>query len=414
MEDHVREDPAERAGEQTEKQTGKQAEEQVYPRKRHEFLWKLLRPLAAFIVWLRFGFHAVPAKVEGPFMLVCNHVTNWDPILAGCSFKEPMYFVASEHILRSGLAGKLIAWAMDPIPRQKSGSAAGTVMAMTRRLRKGYSVAVFPEGNRTWDGVTGSFLPSIGKLARTSGASLVTYKLTGGYLASPRWSGDSARRGRMEGRVVKVYSPGELKAMTPAAINEAIGRDLHEDACARARKNPIRFRGRRLAEHLETLLFLCPKCGSGALQSKDDQVRCWKCGFTFRYLPTGFLAGEDLPYDNIRDWNAWQTGEIRRMCDEAGDDPIFTDTGVRTDQVLFASDTKALGKGEMRLYRDRLELPGVTVPLAELSGMALMGPQDLYVSTKDNHYLVRSNLVRCMVKYLTACSHLRGDAELGV
>ncbi len=387
---------------------------QADPRKRHVFLWRLLRPLARFIVWLRFGYRAVQSDVKGPFLLVSNHVTNWDPILAGASFREQVYFVASEHILRSGAAGKLIAWAQDPIPRQKSGGAAGTVLAMMRRLRQGYNVAVFPEGNRTWDGVTGHFLPSIGKLARTSGASLVTYRLTGGYFASPRWSGDSARRGRMEGRVVKVYSPEELKAMTPAAINEAITRDLHEDAYARARKNPIRFRGRRLAEHLETLLFLCPRCGSSALRSKDDQVRCWKCGFTFRYLPTGFLAGEDLPYDNIRDWNAWQTGEILRMCDEAGDDPIFTDGGVKTDEVLFASDTRSVGKGEMRLFRDRLELPGVTVPLPELTGMALMGPQDLYVSTEDHHYLVRSNLVRCMVKYLTACSHLKGDADLGV
>ena len=385
------------------------------PRKRHVFLWKALRPLARFITWVKFGFRAVQSDVKGPFLLVSNHVTNWDPILAGCSFREQVYFVASEHILRAGLAGKFIAWAQDPIPRQKSGGAAGTVLAMMRRLRQGYNVAVFPEGNRTWDGVTAAFLPSIGKLARTSGASLVTYKLTGGYFASPRWSGESSRRGRMEGRVVKVYSPEELKAMTPAQINAIITRDLHEDAYARARKRPIRFHGRRLAEHMETLLFLCPRCGGvDTFRSKDDTVRCWKCGFTFRYLPTGFLSGEDLPYDNIRDWNAWQKGEILRMCDEAGDDPIFTDGGVRTDEVLFAKDTKSLGKGEMRLYRDRLELPGVTVPLSELSGMALMGPQDLYVSTEEHHYLVRSQLVRCMVKYLTACSHLKGDAALGV
>ena len=203
--------------------------------------------------------------------------------------------------------------------------------------------------------------------------------------------------------------------MTPAQINAIITRDLHEDAYARARKRPIRFHGRRLAEHMETLLFLCPRCGGvDTFRSKDDTVRCWKCGFTFRYLPTGFLAGEEMLYANIRDWNAWQTGEILRMCDEAGDDPIFTDAGVRTDEVLFALDTKSVGKGEMRLYRDRLELPGVTVLLSELTGMALMGPQDLYVSAGESHYLVRSKLVRCMVKYLTACSHLKGDAELGV
>ena len=63
------------------------------------------------------------------------------------------------------------------------------------------NVCVFPEGNRTWDGVTAKFLPSIGKLARSSGASLVTYKLTGGYFASPLGGQlhpprEDARRGR--------------------------------------------------------------------------------------------------------------------------------------------------------------------------------------------------------------------------
>ena len=94
--------------------------------------------------------------------------------------------------------------------------------------------------------------------------------------------------------------------------------------------------------------------------------------------------------------------------------PIFTDSSIRCDEVLFAQDTKSVGKGEMRLFRDRLELPGVTIPLAELTGMALMGPQDLYVGTEERHYLLRSAMVRCMVKYLTACSHLKGDADFGV
>ena len=42
-----------------------------------------------------------------------------------------------------------------------------------------------------------------------------------------------------------------------------------------------------------------------------------------------------------------------------------------------------------------------------------MGPQDLYISAGDAHYLVRSNTIHCMVKYLTALSHLNGDVHYG-
>ena len=121
-------------------------------RRRHVFVWKALRPLARLICWIKFGFTAEITRVNGPFLLVSNHVTNWDPILAACSFPEQTYFVTSEHLLRAGLGGKLVAWLQSPIPRQKSGSAASTVLTMMRYLRRGMNVCVFPEGNRTWDG----------------------------------------------------------------------------------------------------------------------------------------------------------------------------------------------------------------------------------------------------------------------
>ena len=391
------------------------SEDPVKARRRHVFLWKYTRFLTRFVTWLRFGFVGRQSDLKGPFLLVSNHNTNWDPILVHASFREQIYFVSSEHVLRSRVWGKFIRWAQDPIPRQKSGSAAGTVMAMLRRLRDGYSVCVFPEGNRSWDGVTRPFPPAIGKLARTAGVPLVTYRLIGAYFASPRWSGDSPRRGRVRGAVVRVYTPEELKAMTPAQVDGHIREDLFEDAYARQRKNPIRFEGRRLAEHLETMLFLCPKCGRlHTLTSKNDTVRCWKCGFSFRYLPTGYLAGDDLPFDELKRWYAWQEGEIRRMCAEAGESPIFTDADMTADEVFSAKGERFLGRGDVRLYRDRLELPGVTVPVSEITGMSIMGPQDLYVGTRDHNYLIRSELVRCTVKYISAISCLTGRSDLGV
>ena len=67
-------------------------------------------------------------------------------------------------------------------------------MAVMRRLRKGGSVAIFAEGNRSFNGLTGDILPATGKLARSSGASLVTFRFSGGYLSSPRWCGSRVRR----------------------------------------------------------------------------------------------------------------------------------------------------------------------------------------------------------------------------
>ena len=384
--------------------------EQKDPSRLHRFVWKFARIISIPLCWIKFNFHAKQEKINGPFLLVCNHNTDWDPILLARSFPELIYYVASEHLMRSGLGGKIVRKLMDPIPRQKGGSASSTVMSVLRRLKKGFNVGIFAEGNRSWDGVTGDILPTIGKLARTSGAALVTYRLEGGYFSSPRWAGKSIRRGRMDGRVVRIFSPEQLKAMKPDEIYACICEDLFEDAYARQRKNPIRYKGRNTAEHLERLIFICPACRrQGTLQSHGDTVRCWKCGCSFRYLPTGFLQGDGLPADNLRDWNEWQNEEIRHLCDGADDRPIFTDASIRTDEVRAASSVNLLGRGEMKLYRDRLELPGLSLSLQDITGLAVVGAQDLYVGTSDGrNFEIRSGLVCDMIKYVTACSHLTG------
>ena len=68
----------------------------VKGRRRHVFVWKALRPLAKLICWIKFGFTSEISRAKGPYLLVSNHVTNWDPILVACSFPEQTYFVTSD------------------------------------------------------------------------------------------------------------------------------------------------------------------------------------------------------------------------------------------------------------------------------------------------------------------------------
>ena len=119
---------------------------------RHRVVWRLFRPLVRLILFFRFNYRCAPVSLKGPYIVVCNHVTDWDPLLVGGAFRHQMYFLASEHIMRLGFVSRLLDWLVHPIVRQKGGSAAGAVKEMLRALKSGCSVAFFPEGNRTWDG----------------------------------------------------------------------------------------------------------------------------------------------------------------------------------------------------------------------------------------------------------------------
>lgn len=374
----------------------------------YQRVWRLLRPLGALLARLVYGFTAELRHVEGPFLLVSNHQTDWDPILVGSGFRSQMYFVASEHILRHGFVSSLLRYLMAPIARQKGGNAAGTVKAILRTLREGKNVALFPEGNRTWDGLTGAIPPATGKMARASGAKLVTYRLEGGYLTSPRWAGSSVRKGRMTGRIVGIYSPEELRQMTASQVDELIRRDLAQDDRLVPESTGARFRGGKAAEHLETFLFLCPECGcSHTLRSSGDVFRCTSCGSSSRYTDSGTLEG-DFRFNCVRDWACWQEENLQDLIDAAGENAIFTDRDLRLLEVTTARRGTEMGTGSLTLYADRLELPGgITVPLKEISGMSIRGASVLFVGTSGGHvYQLIPRGVCNTEKYVLACRRM--------
>ena len=388
------------------------------PKRRFKAVWAILRPIAMLITLIRFNFKTKIYDPQGPYIVVCNHVTDWDPIFVACAFKEPMRFVSSEHIMRAGFVSKIIGWAADPIIRQKGCSAAGAVKAILRTIKNGGNVAFFPEGNRCWDGVTGDFPVSTGKLIRSSGATLVTFKLSGGYFSSPRWSGNTARKGRMTGKIMGTYSSDLLRGMSPADINALIEHDIYEDAYEQQEKEKISFKGKRLAENLETYLYICPKCGTmHKLFSSDDTFTCRACGTSARYSPTGRLLGGGFRFDNIRDWAEWQTDKMKQLIDSVpADTPIFVDSGFELYRVTSGKSAEMLGRGDLHLYRDSLELPqGIALAMNEIEGMSLRGPTDLYIGTTNgNSFLLKTAKVRNTEKYVEACRYLGARFDCAV
>jgi len=385
---------------------------------RHTIIWRLLRPLAKLIMFIMFGYRCPVYNLKGPYVVVMNHVTDFDPILAGVAFRKQMYFLASEHIMRQGFLSKLLGWALGPITRQKGGSAAGAVKSMLRVLKDGGNIAFYPEGNRTWDGVTRPFPDSTGKLIRSSGASLVTFKFEGGYFASPRWSGTSRRKGRFTGRIVNVYTPQQLREMTVSEINGIIAADIHEDAYETREKHPSPFRGKRLAEHLETYLFTCPRCNAmGKLESNDNVFRCKACGKKAVYLASGGFGENDFPFANVRDWAKWQAGVIEEKCLSAQDEEIiFTDDGFELYKIQSGKGRSLLAQGEIVLYKDRFDLPGnLSIPLSDISGMSMQGPINLYIGTSNgNSFMLHTDKICSTEKYLEACSLLGAEVGYGI
>ena len=324
------------------------------------------------------------ADIEGPYLVLANHNSDWDPIFVSLTMRRQLYYVASEHIFRLGLPSRLLERYFAPIPRTKGSVESGAALSVLRHLRKGHSVGLFAEGNKSFNGLTCAIHPSTAKLVRSAGVKLVTLRVEGGYFTTPRW-GRGIRRGRMKLGRVGVYSPEEVKAMSLGEIDALLRRDLFEDAYARQETERARFRGKRRAELLESTLFACPACGGiGTLRGAGDKFAC-ACGLVAVYTETGLLDG--APYETVTAWDLWQRGELERRIEAAGgDEALCADAGTALRRYGSDHREEERVEGALTLYRDRFAVADRVLPFEHISGLSIYGRNNLVFTFDGDHW----------------------------
>ena len=338
--------------------------------------------------------------IPGPILLLCNHNTDLDPGFVGIASEEPLCFVATEKILRMGLLSPVLMHLFHPIIHYKGKAGISSVKEILARLKNNQNVALFPEGNRSFNGLTGDFLASTGKMAKRSGATLVTYRLRGGYFTSPRWS-TSLRRGRVHGEIASVYSPEVLSKMTEAEVNEAIRRDLFVDAYADQKRDQIPFRGKDLARGLESTLFACPQCGTvSSLHSEGNKISC-NCGYSAEYDEYGFLHDSSGQTDTVTRLDMLQREKIRSLAEKNENVLLFEDA-VREE--IISGDHKVLSVKQtlLRAWRNRLSIGEDLLPFQQITGMAINQRNllILHLSEGNRHLELSGDVSFSALKYL--------------
>lgn len=349
---------------------------------KHQAIYGVLRPLVAVFLRWKFGYtYEVTKNLPDTYIVLSNHTTDYDPLFVAASFPKFMHFVASEHVARWKWLSSLLSFAFAPIWRYKGSVAASTVIEVFKKIKGKTSVCIFAEGARSWDGVTATILPSTGKVIKKANCALVTYKIVGGYFASPNWSTNNTRKGYVHGAPVNIYTKEQLADMTIDEINEIIRRDLYEDAYARQLQTPRKYVGKNLAESAENLLFICPNCGEqDTISSKGNAVSCKKCDYHFTYNEYGMLEGTD--FQTMRELADWEREEVRRA---AGDQQSYTSLGGTLITVVKHQESP-VSEGAITLSAQSLKCGEKEIPLEAISDMAMHGRRALVFTAEKTYY----------------------------
>jgi len=356
-----------------------------------------------------YRFNSREVRVPEPSLIFCNHTMAADPVLVASAFPKHMYFVASEHVLRHN-GSRIFIPLSHPIIRVKGTTESRCAMEILRQLRAGHSVCVFIEGERSWDGLTQNIPESAAHLAQLAKVPLYTYKISGGYLTHPRWT-KRLRKGSVWGELINTYTPREIAGMTRGELLSSIKLDLYEDAYAVQGHDLADYKGRKLAEDLETALFLCPECQEiGHLYSHNNHFRC-TCGMDLIYDRFGYFnlakKGQNFPFVTVRDWFAWQRQQVyQRSFSSQKDDvwPLAADDNQAIYTINKDWGETLLGKGLLSLWPDRLifdarEGQSLEIPLTELDDIACEAQMLLSFVYNGVIHEVRSAKPRAAIKY---------------
>ena len=275
-----------------------------------------MRPIFSFLFWKKYGYKAENYKLDRKqnYLIICNHSCSLDPFMLGKSFFRPIYFVASDDLLKNGFISKIMKHTVAPIPIRKGTMDISSIRNCISIAKEGGTIGIFPEGNRTYSGEISYLGINLVKFIRKLDLPLIIYHIDGGYGLDPRW-GKKSRRGKgSRGYVQRLLSKEELCSLKDEELLKIINTNLSQEISP-----SLRFKSKEKAEYLERVLFVCPKCHAlETLVSEKNAIKCKCCSLEATYEEDLSFSSNDssFKFKKVSEWMNYQKEYLKDLAIE--------------------------------------------------------------------------------------------------
>lgn len=160
----------------------------------YRFVQWLVRTLRPLVCRLEIeGMGNIPDR--GPFLLVCNHQSYLDPILIESIVRRRLYTMAKSTLFNYPLLGAILKGLKTyPVRRYEVDPQAVRLALMY--LERGEGVAIYIEGERSWDLRLQEPRRGTLRLILKAGVPVIPCGISGAYDMWPRWD-RALRRGNV-------------------------------------------------------------------------------------------------------------------------------------------------------------------------------------------------------------------------
>lgn len=370
---------------------------------RHKFTRKVIFPLIGIYVKLKSNIKIEKFKEvgKGPYLVLFNHQTGYDQFLVGLSFKFPLFYLASDDLLVNGIYSKIINYFAGIIPIKKNVTDVSAVKKCIKIAKEGGTIAIAPEGNRTYSGETCSFNPAIASLIKTLNLPIVIYKIEGGYNVVSRWK-DKPNKGKARAFVKRVIQKEEYENLTKSELCDKLATELYNNDY-NINEN---YKGRRKAEYLERVAYVCPTCGLSEFKSIKNTIYCKKCKLAVEYLDDKSLkcTNAQFSFKNYLEWYNYQNQFINKLNLLDGSKLFYNDQ-VKVYKVIPLKRKILLQKNaNLSLFNNKVEIllkDGLmSMSFNEVDGVSVLGRNKLNIYFNGNVYQIKGDKRFNGVKYL--------------
>lgn len=387
---------------------------------RHRFVRNFFGFVLKPYIVHKYGIKIEPFKEQNDrqYLVLYNHQTGFDQFFVGLAFKCPIYYLATEDIFSLGFLSSLLRYLVAPIPIKKQTTDVQAILNCIRVAKEGGTIAIAPEGNRTYSGRTEFMSPSIASLARKMKLPIALYRIEGGYGVQPRWS-DVVRKGKMRSYVSKVIEHEEYASLSDDELFKLIEEGLYVDEA----KDDACFYHKKNAEYLERVLYVCPDCGLSTFKSHKCTVKCLKCGKEVEYLPSKELKGigYDLPFRFVADWYNYQNDYINNL-DTIADcsAPLYSESANISEVIPNKKKNLIEKNAPIQLYGDKItiEFGGkkTVFNFSETTALSVLGKNKLNIYHGDKIYQLKGsksfNALKYVNLYYRYKNIIKGDSNV--
>lgn len=288
----------------------------------HTFLYGLVRAYF-FLCGVRMQDAVRSGKpIEGPAVVLCNHGSFVDFVFAGSMMRKvrPHFVVARLYFYH-----KALGWLLRQLgcfPKSMFALDMESTKNCLRVLKEGRVLAMMPEARLSTAGRFEDIQKNTYTFLKKCGVPVYTVKLSGDYLADPKW-GKGFRRGAViEAHMEQLFTAEQVRALSAEEIGKAVEERLRYDEFQWLEAHPhIHYRSRRMAEGLENILAVCPKCGQAyTLSTKGHDVFCSSCG-KLTSMDDRYGFDEGFQFRHLGQWYDWQK---RLLEEKIMADPAFS------------------------------------------------------------------------------------------